>query len=132
MVSTLSNGDRLLVSQLFYTPEQGDIVCFVAKNHQDKILVKRVIATAGQTVDITADKQVTVDGEPLDEPYLDAHQFTEEKSFDLPYTVKEGEVFCMGDNRRASLDCRDLGPVETKHLLGRMILWLMPDFGTVE
>ncbi len=131
MDTTLAHGDRLLVSQLFYTPEQGDIVCFVAKNYNDKILVKRVIATEGQTVDITADRKVTVDGELLEEDYLNSHQYTDPKGFDFPYTVKEGEVFCMGDNRINSKDCRDLGPIRNEHLLGRLILRLTPKFGAV-
>ncbi len=131
MNTTLAHGDRLLVSQLFYTPEQGDIVCFVAKKNDDKILVKRVIATEGQTIDITADRKVMVDGVLLEEEYLDAHQYTSPKNFNFPYTVQEGEVFCLGDNRVNSKDCRDLGPIETKHLLGRLILRLTPKFGTV-
>ncbi|MBQ8600185.1 MAG: signal peptidase I [Clostridia bacterium] len=131
MNTTLTDGDRILVSQLFYTPRQGDIVCFVAKKDNDKILVKRVIATEGQTIDITEDRKVTVDGEQLEEDYLDDWIYTDPKNFDFPYTVKEGEVFCMGDNRVNSKDCRDLGPIETKHVLGRLILRLMPNFGTV-
>lgn len=132
MVSTLSNGDRLLVSNLFYTPEQGDIVCFVARNNNDKVLVKRVIATEGQTIDITDDYKVTIDGELLEESYLATGIYTEPKNFDFPYTVKEGEVFCMGDNRVNSKDSRDLGPIETKYLLGQLVLRLFPHTGVVK
>lgn len=132
MVSTLNSGDRLLVSNLFYTPEQGDIVCFVARNNNDKVLVKRVIATAGQTIDITDDYKVKVDGKVLEEDYLDAGIYTEKKGYDFPYTVKEGEVFCMGDNRVNSKDSRDLGPIETKYILGRLVLRLFPKTGAVK
>ena len=142
MNSTLTHGGRLLVSQLFYTPKQGDIVCFVAENHQQKVLVKRVIAVAGQTVDITSDYKVTVNGEVLDEPYIDPnrdHCFdldhnagcTHPAGVELPYTVKEGEVFVMGDNRDTSTDSRQLGAVEEKYLLGRMLLRVWPNTGVV-
>ena len=132
MRSTLLDKDRILVSQLFYTPKQGDIVCFVAKEKKDKILIKRVIATEGQTINITEDYKVTVDGEELEEDYLDVWIHTDPKGFDFPYTVQEGEVFCMGDNRVNSTDSRDIGPIETKHLLGRLIVRLVPNLGTVK
>ena len=131
MQSTLDSGDRLLVSQLFYTPKQGDIVCFVAKNRNEKVLVKRVVATAGQTVDITDDFRVMIDGEILEEAYLDDGIYTSPKNFKFPYTVQEDEVFCLGDNRVNSADSRDLGPIETKYLLGRLVLRLFPRPGTV-
>lgn len=132
MYSTLNEQDRLLVSNLFYTPEQGDIVCFVARNNNDKVLVKRVIATAGQTIDITDDHKVMIDGIVLEEAYLNENTITETKGFKFPYTVQEDEVFCLGDNRGNSKDSRDLGPVQTKYLLGRLIVRLMPNFGTVK
>lgn len=132
MYSTLNEQDRLLVSNLFYTPEQGDIVCFVARNNNDKVLVKRVIATAGQTIDITDDHKVMIDGALLEEPYLNENTITETKGFEFPYTVQEDEVFCLGDNRGNSKDSRNLGPVQTKYLLGRLIVRLMPNFGTVK
>lgn len=132
MNSTLTHQDRLLVSQLFYTPKQGDIICFVAKDLNDKILVKRVIATEGQTVDITDDFIVMVDGVPLEEDYLDSGIYTNPKYFNFPYTVKENEVFCLGDNRINSKDSRDLGPIENKYILGRLILRLFPNTGIVK
>lgn len=132
MESTLKSGDRLLVSQLFYTPKAGDIVCFVAKERNERVLVKRVIATPGQTVDITPDYRVMVDGELLEEDYLDSGIYTSPKSFNFPYTVKEDEVFCLGDNRVNSTDSRDIGPIETKYLLGRLIVRLFPHPGTVD
>ncbi len=132
MKTTLLHEDRLLVSQLFYTPKQGDVVCFVAgENLSEKILVKRIIATEGQTIDITDDFRVMVDGALLEEDYLDLWQSTDPKHFVFPYTVKEGEVFCMGDNRMNSKDSRDLGPIETKYLLGKVVVRLMPNFGKV-
>ena len=141
MNNTLSNNDRLLVSNLFYTPEQGDIVCFLAENNNSKVLVKRVIATAGQTVDINAQYQVTVDGKLLDESYLQEYvtdnrgthlNITSPKNFQFPYTVQEGEVFCMGDNRTNSKDSRDLGAIPTEYILGRSLVRLAPKFGAVK
>lgn len=143
MNSTLAHGDRLLVSQLFYQPKQGDIVCFVAENHQQKVLVKRIIATAGQTVDITADFKVMVDGVVLDETYVDTvrdHCYdlshdagcTHANGAQFPYTVQEGEVFVMGDNRDNSTDSRQLGAVEEKYLLGKMLIRIFPNTGVVK
>ncbi len=132
MESTLLHGDRLLVSQLFYTPEQGDIICFVADDLGGKILVKRVIATEGQTIDITNDYQVVIDGNLLNEDYLDSGIYTIPKDFSFPYTVQEGEVFCLGDNRVNSKDSRDLGPIQEKYILGRLILRLFPHTGVVK
>ncbi len=132
MLSTLHEEDRLLVSQFLYTPKQGDIVCFVEETKHNKVLVKRVIATAGQTIDIDKTGSVIVDGAQLDEPYLDAGIYTSPKAFSFPYTVKEGEVFCMGDNRVNSSDSRDFGPVSTHQLLGRMLIRLFPNTGVVK
>ncbi len=131
MLSTLSENDRLLVSQFLYTPKQGDIVCFVEETKHNKVLVKRVIATAGQTIDIDPQGRVIVDGGELNEPYLDTGIYTSPKMFPFPYTVKEGEVFCMGDNRINSSDSRDFGPVSTNDLLGRMLIRLFPNTGVV-
>ena len=132
MNTTLIDQDRVLVSNLFYTPEQGDIICFLAENNDSKVLVKRVIATAGQTVDINENFQVMINGKVLEEPYLDAGIYTIPKDFPFPYTVQEGEVFCLGDNRINSKDSRDLGAIPTEYVLGRLILRLAPHFGTVK
>ncbi len=132
MDTTLAHQDRILVSHLFYTPKQGDIVCFVAKDLDDRILVKRVIATAGQTIDVNTQNQVVVDGEVLEEDYLNTWMYTESNGFAFPYTVQRGEVFCLGDNRTNSRDSRDLGPIETEYLLGKMIVRLAPNFGVVK
>ena len=143
MNNTLAPNDRLLVSNLFYTPKQGDIVCFLAENHENKVLVKRVIATAGQTVDLTADHRVMIDGKVLNESYLQEYvtdrsassphlNITQARGFEFPYTVKEGEIFCLGDNRENSLDSRQLGPVSDEYVLGRSLLRLSPKFGVVK
>ena len=131
MFPTLENGDRLIVSNLFYTPEQGDIICFYS-DVKSEILVKRVIAVAGQTVDIDSTHNVTIDGVRLQEDYIRSG-ITYEKTMSLPYTVKEDEVFVMGDNRTDSLDSRyaEIGAVDNNDILGKLVIRLFPNFGKV-
>lgn len=130
MFPTLHNGDTMLLQGLGYTPRQGDVV--VLTKYFDNVqgpIVKRVIATGGQTVDIdyTAGA-VTVDGETLNEPYIKEpmrEPFFESASHVI---VPEGQIFVMGDNRNDSLDSRfpDLGAVDQRYVLGRVLLVLMP------
>lgn len=132
MNPTLKNGERLVVSDMFYTPKQGDIICFY-NDYKDEVLVKRIIATAGQTVSISDDYNVLVDGEELKEDYIgviDTHRY----STVLPYTVEENHVFVMGDNRGDSMDSRDIriGTVNCDDILGRLIFRLFPRFGPVK
>ena len=132
MNPTLSNGDRLFVSDFLYTPKNSDIICFY-NEYKDEVLIKRVIATEGQTVNIGNDLCVYVDNQKLDEPYI-AGANTLKRTFDLPYTVKEGELFVLGDNRMDSLDSRylEIGPVDTDNVLGKLIFRITPKFGKVE
>ena len=133
MKPTLMDGDRIVVSNLFYTPGQGDIICFSKPEYKDEVLVKRVIAVAGQTVDISSDKRVTVDGEALDEDYL-IDVDTDRATLDLPYTVEPGKLFVMGDNRPESYDSRytRIGTIEVNNVLGRLILRIFPRPGMVK
>ena len=131
MERTLLNGDyMLLVSNMFYKePKYGDVVV-VSKQAYDngKPIVKRVIATAGQTVDIDFNLgQVYVDGELLDEDYINDYTYREEGTV-FPLTVPEGEVFLMGDNRNHSNDSRDssLGTVDTRLLIGKAVFLVFP------
>lgn len=132
MNPTLENGDRLIVSNMFYTAKNGDIICFY-DDYKQEVLIKRVIATEGQTVDIRDDNCVYVDGKKLDEPYIDGVK-TLSHSFKFPYTVEEDKLIVMGDNRMDSLDSRynEIGPVNTSDVLGRLILRLAPNFGKVD
>lgn len=101
MIPTLQDGDRLLVvnSLLCGDYQVGDIVIARKETFDSKPIVKRVIATAGQTVDIDFNLgQVYVDGELLDEDYINDYTYREEGTV-FPLTVPEGEVFLMGDNR---------------------------------
>ena len=135
MVPTLEQGDRLIISKLFYTPQQGDIVVLQKDSFADYPLIKRVIATEGQTVDIDFDAGVVyVDGVALVEPYT-AEPTVVREDFDEPVTVPEGCIFVMGDNRNRSTDSRtdSIGCVDTRLIMGKALLRLTPlsKFGTI-
>lgn len=128
MVPTLHEGDRIITSNLFYKPKQGDIVVFRKDSFDDRALVKRVIATEGQTVDIDFEQGIVyVDGAPLKEDYVNAPT-VRELDFDDEITVPPGCVFVMGDNRNESTDSRSeaLGCVDTRYLIGRGYIVFLP------
>ena len=130
----------MLVSNLNYTPERGDVVVLRKEGfYNNQPIVKRIIAIGGDTVDIdpvTGD--VSVNGEVLDEPYINEMIDVLEHMGDLTYpqTVPEGCVFVMGDNRNASTDSRDsrLGMVDERYILGHVqsVVFPISDFGTVK
>lgn len=130
MVPTLQNGDRLLVlsSLLDHDYEYGDIVVLREESFLEEPIVKRVIATEGQTVDIDFEAGIVyVDGEVLDEPYINEPTYMEEGT-EFPLTVPEGCIFVMGDNRNHSSDSRDsrLGTVDTRCVLGKAVFLAFP------
>lgn len=128
MNPTLLNGDKLVVSDVFYKPKQGDIVIFRKDEYKAEALVKRVIATEGQTIEIDFDRgRVYVDGELLDEPYI-AEPTRNQLDFQGPQTVPEGCVFVMGDNRNASSDSRraQIGMVDERLIVGKVLLRVFP------
>lgn len=131
MNRTLLDGDYLIVlsNALYREPQQGDIVV-VSKESFDNgdPIVKRVIATEGQTVDIDFELGIVfVDGEPLEEPYTNTATNTKE-GMSFPLTVEEGCVFCLGDNRNVSRDSRDpdIGQIAEEEILGKVIFLFLP------
>ena len=131
MRETLQNGDKLLVVNGYLCGEyrQGDIVIFQKPTFENgEAIVKRVIATAGQTVDIDFDAGVVyVDGQALEEDYINEPTCLEEGT-EFPLTVPEGSIFVMGDNRNRSSDSRDsrLGTVDTRYVIGKAVFLAFP------
>ena len=131
MYSTLWDGDWLLVlSNVFYQePEYGDIVV-ASKNafNGGEAIIKRVIATEGQIVDIDFDNGIVyVDGLPIDEPYIN-NLTTRQEGVLFPLRVEEGCIFVLGDNRAVSKDSRhpEIGLVDTRQILGKAIFLMLP------
>ncbi len=131
MNNTLKDGDYLLLlsSAFYWTPKQGDIIV-ASKDSFDngEPIVKRVIATAGQTVDIDfAQGIVYVDGVALEENYI-ATPTTVYEGVSFPLVVDEGCVFVMGDNRGVSMDSRNprIGLIDCREILGKAIFLFWP------
>lgn len=134
MYDTLWDGDwLLLLSSVFYQePEQGDIIVASKESFKNgEPIVKRVIATEGQIVDMDfAAGIVYVDGLPLEEDYIYTATTVDEGMI-FPLIVDEGCVFVMGDNRRDSKDSRDpeIGLVDTREILGKAVFLMFPGEG---
>ena len=129
MTPTLQN-DQLVICRKYGEFKQGDIIAFYYNN---KILLKRVIGTSGDVIDISEDGTVYVNGEKLDEPYLDEKAFGE-CDLDLPYQVPDERVFVMGDHRSTSIDSRStsVGCIANEAIVGEVILriWPLGQIGT--
>ena len=129
MFPTLHNGEKMLVSDLFYKPKVGDVVIFKkAEYDPNKALVKRVIATEGQEINMDfVNGIVYIDGEPIIEDYINELTFNK-LDFIGPKTVPEGCVFVMGDNRNASVDSRksEIGMLDTRLIIGRAYYVIYP------
>ncbi len=133
MESTISENDWLITVQK-EEYSTGDIVVITQPNYFNEPLIKRVIATGGQTITVDyASSTVYVDGVALDEPYTN-EDFLVQQGDDFtsyPYTVPEGELFCMGDNRNHSTDSRSsmVGPIDERYILGKAVVRIIP-FGS--
>ena len=128
MYPTLENGEMVIISRLFFQPKYGDIVVLQQKSYDEECIIKRVIDTEGQTVDIDFDRGVVyVDGKALDEPYT-AEPTYEREDFDGKVIVPEGCVFVMGDNRNHSTDSRrsTIGFVDTRCIVGKAYVVAFP------
>ena len=131
MTPTLSEGD-IVVCLKTSDIKRGDLVAFYLGN---KLLVKRCIALPGQTVDIDADGNVTLDGEFLDEPYV-TEKSLGDCNIALPYQVPDNRYFCMGDHRKTSVDSRNtaVGCVPEEQIVGKIVfrVWPLSGFGTAQ
>lgn len=148
MESTLQDQDKLFMTDLFYTPERGDIVIIdndashtfdengdlvegqgLSTVTTEKRLIKRIIAVGGETLDINFDDgTVTIDGTVLDEPYINNLTLNDEGAFSYPITIPGGYYFVMGDNRQHSSDSRYpmVGLVAKDQIMGKAILRFAP------
>lgn len=131
MEPILVEGD-IVVTVKSGTLRSGDIISF---HYNNDILVKRVIAQAGEWVDIDEEGNVYVNGELLDEPYL-TEKAKGECDIVLPYQVPEGRVFVMGDHRSASIDSRStaIGCVDLKQVVGKLVfrVWPLSSLGLLD
>ena len=130
MTPTLVNGN-IVAAVRNGTYQRGDIIAFYYNN---KILVKRVVGMPGEWVDMDESGNVTIDGEPLEEPYL-TEKALGECDIELPYQVPDERYFLMGDNRDVSIDSRSttVGCVAADQVVGRVVfrIWPLSDFGPV-
>jgi len=136
MISTIEIGDRVLADKLVFRfvrdPAPGDVVVFDDPSGLHPQLIKRVIATEGQVVDVR-DGGVYVDGKPIDEPYTHG-KVTTPGSVALPVNVPADSVWLMGDNRPESGDSRYFGPQKVEKVRGRAFwtYWPISRFGKLQ
>lgn len=130
MEPTLINTDKVVITDLFYTPHQGDIVVISHGERYEKALIKRVIATEGQDLQIDFENnKVYVDGKLQNEDYIQGvTRIGDRSAEEVNGIVPEGKVFVMGDNRTVSLDSRfnEVGLINVSDIIGKAQLDIIP------
>lgn len=146
MEPTLQHADRLYVNKVAYTPKKGDVIIFEPATDPGRPYIKRVIATEGDTVYIDfSTGDVFVNDELIDEPYINepTHLIgsyinyllkSDNYSKEKPIKIEEGYFWAMGDNRNASKDSRELGPVPVDEIIGHATFrfWPLNNMGNVD
>lgn len=131
MTPTLQDGD-IVVSLKSSDYKPGEIVAFYYNN---KVLIKRVIAQAGDWIDIKEDGSIIVNGETLDEPYIEEKDFGD-TDIELPYQVPEARIFVLGDHRDVSVDSRNtmMGSIAQEQIVGKLVFrfWPLNVFGSLK
>lgn len=130
MNPTLQNGEYVLVSRLSYKldiPQRGDIIVFSFPVDQSQDLIKRVIGLPGEKVSVQQNK-VLINGTPLEEPYI-----AQAPLYSGEWTVPEGQLFVLGDNRNDSKDSHQWGLLPMENVIGKALLiyWPPPEWNLI-
>jgi len=130
MAPSLHNGEFVGINRLAYRwndPDRGDIIVFRFPLEPEGRFIKRIIGLPGDTVTVR-EGQVFVNNIPLDEPYVSAPPH-----YDGTWTIEEGHVFVLGDNRNNSSDSQNWGSLRTEEIIGKAIVvyWPLGDLGVI-
>ncbi|MEA5039129.1 MAG: signal peptidase I [Clostridiaceae bacterium] len=129
MVPTLNNNDQIIMRVIDYDqPQRGDLVVVMSDAFEDEPLVKRIVAVSGDVVDFDYDAgMLKINGVTQYEPYI-KEPITRFGNQQFPFTVSDGCVFVMGDNRNGSIDSRwtEVGELPTSHIIGKVLLRIWP------
>lgn len=130
MYDTLSSDDKVIVTNFMYTPKNNDIVVISHGAEYTNPIIKRVIATEGQTLEIDYENdRIIVDGIVIEEPYIDGSTFEGNiGDNEIPYVIPEGKIFVMGDNREVSMDSRStkIGLIDVDDVIGKAQIVVFP------